>query len=118
MRAYLKAGDRRAAIRQFARLREVLRVDLGVAPSHETVALFEKALGMEGQEMPAPEDRVQAVIARALAPWSSTSDRHAAWPRPALSAVRRWRSADRGLEPQASDGHGRNPSGDRALALS
>lgn len=70
MRGFLKAGDRRAAIRQFARLREILRVDLGVGPSAETVSLFEQAAGMEGNATPLPEERIHSLIARALLSWN------------------------------------------------
>ena len=70
MRAYIDRGDRRGAIRQFARLREVLRTDLGVGPAQETVQLFEKAVAMEAAETPGPENGVQALIARALVAWN------------------------------------------------
>jgi DNA-binding SARP family transcriptional activator len=69
MRAHLEAGHRQAAIRQFERLRETLRVDLGVGPEPETVALFERALEV-GVEPPTPRERVQALIARGLVHWN------------------------------------------------
>jgi DNA-binding SARP family transcriptional activator len=69
MRAHLEAGRRQAAIRQFERLRETLRVDLGVGPEPETVALFERALQV-GVEPPTPRERVQALIARGLVHWN------------------------------------------------
>ncbi len=69
MRAHLEAGNRQTAIRQFERLREVLRVDLGVGPGPETVALFERALDA-GVEPPTPVERAQAMIARGLVHWN------------------------------------------------
>lgn len=70
MRAHLEAGNRGAAIRQFERLREVLRVDLGVGPDEETVALFEEALAMDGHAPPTPAERVRGLIARGLVHWN------------------------------------------------
>src|SRR5205814_3883126 len=40
IRGYLEAGKRQAAIRQFERLREVLREELGVGPDPLSVALY------------------------------------------------------------------------------
>lgn len=70
MQKYLLAGDRQAAIRQFQRLREVLRADLGVGPDEETVALFEKAIALAGPEPPTLAERAQALIARGLVAWN------------------------------------------------
>ncbi|HVS47873.1 MAG TPA: tetratricopeptide repeat protein [Candidatus Dormibacteraeota bacterium] len=70
MRSYLAANNRQAAIRQFQRLREVLRVDLGVGPDVESVALFEKAIALKGPQPSDPSERAQALIARALMHWS------------------------------------------------
>jgi DNA-binding SARP family transcriptional activator len=70
MQRHLAAGNRQAAIRQFQRLREVLRVDLGVGPDAETVALFEQALAMEGPEPPSLAERAQALIAHGLMAWN------------------------------------------------
>ena len=70
MRADLETGNRRAAIRQFQRLREILRVDLGVGPDPSTVALFEQAVAMEGPQLPTPAERAQALLARGLVCWN------------------------------------------------
>ena len=70
MRGYLQAGNRQAAIRQFQRLREILRVDLGVGPAPETVSLFEEALAMHGPGQADPAEHAQALIARGLVRWS------------------------------------------------
>jgi DNA-binding SARP family transcriptional activator len=70
MRAYLDGGDRSSAIRQFQRLREVLRVDLGVAPEPETIALFEEAVAMEGLPQRGTVERVQVLLARGLLHWN------------------------------------------------
>jgi DNA-binding SARP family transcriptional activator len=69
MRRHLAAGNRQAALRQFAELRQALRVDLGLGPDRETVALYEKALEL-GAEPPTPSERATAMIARGLAHWS------------------------------------------------
>lgn len=70
MRAHLDAGNRPAAVREFRRLRDLLRVDLGVAPEPATVALFEEALGSGTAEPPGPGERAQALLARGLIAWS------------------------------------------------
>lgn len=70
MRAYLDAGDRAAAIRQFQHLRDVLRVDLGVAPERESVALFEEAVASQAGEPLSGPESVQALLARGLMNWS------------------------------------------------
>jgi DNA-binding SARP family transcriptional activator len=70
MRAHLEKGNRHDAIREFQRLREVLRVDLGVAPEPATVALFEKAVATEGPEPASASERAQALLARGLMQWS------------------------------------------------
>ncbi|HEX6347797.1 MAG TPA: BTAD domain-containing putative transcriptional regulator, partial [Candidatus Dormibacteraeota bacterium] len=69
MRAHLQSGNRTAALRRFETLRGVLRVDLGVGPSQETVALFEQALE-SGPEPATAEQQTQALIARGLVQWS------------------------------------------------
>jgi DNA-binding SARP family transcriptional activator len=69
MRAHLEAGRRQAAIRQFERLRQTLRTDLGVGSQPETVALFERALDA-GVEPLTPRERAQALIARGLVHWN------------------------------------------------
>lgn len=70
MRAHLEKGNRHDAIREFQRLREVLRVDLGVAPEASTVALFEQAVATQGAEPTSPSERAQALLARGLMQWS------------------------------------------------
>jgi DNA-binding SARP family transcriptional activator len=65
MQIQLAAGNRQAAIRQFQRLREILRVDLGVAPEAATVSLFEQAVALAGPQ-PSPAESAQALLARGL----------------------------------------------------
>lgn len=66
IQAALQSGDRRAAIRQFERLRKILRTDLGVGPDPASVALYEQALAMEGHEPPTAAERARALIAWGL----------------------------------------------------
>jgi DNA-binding SARP family transcriptional activator len=70
MQAALDRGDRGAAIRQFERLRERLRADLGVGPEPASVALYEQALAMRGQEPPTPAQRTRALLAWGLVHWN------------------------------------------------
>jgi DNA-binding SARP family transcriptional activator len=70
MQAALEVGDRRAAIRQFERLRERLRADLGVGPEPASVALYERALAMQGQEPPTPADHTRVLLAWGLVHWN------------------------------------------------
>ena len=65
MQRALGQGDRQGALRIFERLRERLRADLGVGPSVASVALYEHALALDGEE-PAVEEHAHALIARAL----------------------------------------------------
>jgi DNA-binding SARP family transcriptional activator len=65
----LEAGDRQAALRQFAKLRDALRTDLGVGPDRASVELYEKALAMEGSA-PAPAERVAGLLAWGLLHWN------------------------------------------------
>jgi DNA-binding SARP family transcriptional activator len=69
MRGHLEAGNRQAAIRQFERLREVLREELGVGPDPESVALYEKVLAREGQDAPTAAERARALLAWGLIHW-------------------------------------------------
>lgn len=70
MQIHLAAGNRQAAIRQFQRLREILRVDLGIGPDPATIAVFEEAVATEGHDLPTPNERAQALVARGLMHWS------------------------------------------------
>jgi tetratricopeptide (TPR) repeat protein len=70
MQAYLDAGNRQAALREFARLREALRADLGVGPDRGSVELFEKALAMEGSVAATTAERVGGLLAWALVHWN------------------------------------------------
>ena len=63
MQAALDAGNRGEVIRQFQRLRERLRVDLGVGPTAATVALYERALAADAVEPVSITDRVRASLA-------------------------------------------------------
>jgi DNA-binding SARP family transcriptional activator len=66
MQSALQGGDRRAAIRQFERLRETLRADLGIGPERASVALYEQALALQGQEPPSQAERTRALLAWGL----------------------------------------------------
>ena len=66
MRRAIDAGDRRAAVRQFERLREQLRTDLGVGPDGKSVALYERAISMTGPGLPTAGERARALLARGL----------------------------------------------------
>lgn len=67
--AHLEAGNRQAAIRQFERLREVLRDELGVGPDPQTVELYEKVLATEGRDAPTAAERARALLAWGLIHW-------------------------------------------------
>jgi DNA-binding SARP family transcriptional activator len=69
MRAYLDAGNRQAAIRQFERLRAILRDELGVGPDPLSVVLYEKVLAREGQEAPTAAERARALLAWGVIHW-------------------------------------------------
>jgi len=62
MQRALDAGDRNGVIRQFERLRERLRVDIGMGPDQASIALYEKALAMEGDQPPSAAERVRALL--------------------------------------------------------
>lgn len=70
IRGYQQSGNRHAAIRQFERLRDALRSDLGVGPDQESVALYEKVLAMEGHEPPTAAQRARALLAWGLVRWN------------------------------------------------
>jgi DNA-binding SARP family transcriptional activator len=63
MQAALDAGNRGEVIRQFQRLRERLRTDMGVGPAKATVAIYEKALASDAARVPSALDRVRASLA-------------------------------------------------------
>ena len=69
MQMHLAAGDRRAAIRQFERLRHALREHIGVGPDAATVALYERVLALDGHEPLGPSERAAAVLAQGLVAW-------------------------------------------------
>jgi DNA-binding SARP family transcriptional activator len=66
MQRAIEAGDRRAAVRQFERLCERLRADLGVGPDRKSVALYERAISMGGPRPPTAAERTRALLARGL----------------------------------------------------
>ncbi len=69
IRAHLEAGNRQAAIRQFERLRDVLREELGVGPDSQTVELYERVLASEGRDAPTAAERARALLAWGLIHW-------------------------------------------------
>ena len=77
MRDSLEAGNRQAAIRQFERLRNALREELGVSPDAVSVELYEQVLAMEGQEPPTPQERARALLAWGLVHWNRKDLREA-----------------------------------------
>jgi DNA-binding SARP family transcriptional activator len=66
IQAALDAGNRIEAIRQFNQLRDSLHAELGVGPSAQTIALYEKALALSGAEVANPTDRIRASLAWGL----------------------------------------------------
>jgi len=62
----LSRGDRHAVIRQFERLRDALRLDLGLGPGPESIEVYERALTMHEGQIPTPDEQARAVLARAL----------------------------------------------------
>src|SRR5438132_13306150 len=58
MQAALDAGNRGEVIRLFRRLREHLRVDLGLSPSPATIALYERALTPPEEGPAGPPERI------------------------------------------------------------
>jgi DNA-binding SARP family transcriptional activator len=66
MQRAIDVGDRRAAVRQFERLRDYLRADLGVGPDRKSVAVYEQAISMAGHGLPTAAEGTRAVLARAL----------------------------------------------------
>jgi DNA-binding SARP family transcriptional activator len=70
MRRHLDVGNRQAAIRQFTRLREALREELGVSPDAASVELYDEVLAMDGTEPPSEEERASALVAWGLVHWN------------------------------------------------
>jgi DNA-binding SARP family transcriptional activator len=70
MRRAIDAGDRRAAVRQFERLREHLRADLAVGPDQKSVGLYERAISMGVRACP---PRTSAPARCWPAGWSSSA---------------------------------------------
>ena len=66
MQAALDAGNRAEAIRLFQRLRELLRIELGVGPRAATIAIYERALAMSGVAPVSPVDGIRASLAWGL----------------------------------------------------
>lgn len=64
MRRALEEGDRSGVIQQFERLRQRLRIDLGLGPSEESVALYERAL--VGEEAGTGTERARTLLARSF----------------------------------------------------
>ena len=99
IRAHLDGGNRQAAIRQFERLREALRDELGVGPDPESVALYERVLAHEGAEAPTAAERARALLAWGLIHWKRNDLREAE--RAALEA--RALAVDAGLGAQVGE---------------
>jgi DNA-binding SARP family transcriptional activator len=66
MQRAVDTGDRLGAVRQFERLCEYLRADLGVGPDRKSVALYERAISMGGVGLPTAGERTRALLARGL----------------------------------------------------
>jgi DNA-binding SARP family transcriptional activator len=61
--AALAAGNRDEAIRQFQRLRERLRTDMGLGPSAATVRLYEQAIKLETPQPTGIAEHVRGLVA-------------------------------------------------------
>ena len=66
MQAALDAGNRGEAIRLFNQLRESLKLELGLGPSAQAVALYEKALAIPAVDPVSQTDRIRASLAWGL----------------------------------------------------
>ncbi len=66
MQRAIDTGNRRAAVRQFERLCEQLRADLGAGPDRRSVALYERAISMGGPGLPTAAEHTRALLARGL----------------------------------------------------
>ncbi|MQA00733.1 MAG: transcriptional activator domain-containing protein [Dehalococcoidia bacterium] len=69
IRERLEAGDRAGAIRQFDRLRTVLRDELGISPDPQSLALYERVLAFEERDVPTPAERARALLAWGTVHW-------------------------------------------------
>jgi DNA-binding SARP family transcriptional activator len=63
MQAALDDGNRGEAIRLFNQLRQRLKVDLGLGPSAQAVALYERALAIPSVDPVSQTDRIRASLA-------------------------------------------------------
>ncbi|MDQ0392122.1 AfsR/SARP family transcriptional regulator [Labrys monachus] len=63
MQSALDAGDRGEVIRQFQRLRDRLRADMGMGPQAETVKLYERAVALRSVEPAGISERVRGLLA-------------------------------------------------------
>ncbi|WP_431301206.1 BTAD domain-containing putative transcriptional regulator [Tabrizicola sp. BL-A-41-H6] len=66
MQAALDSGNRAEAIRIFNQLRQSLHMELGLGPSAEAVALYEKALAIPTVDPVSQTDRIRASLAWGL----------------------------------------------------
>lgn len=62
MTAFVRMGDRAQAIREFERCRKALRTSLDLAPSKETVALYEAVRLVSATDIPGPLRRVRVEV--------------------------------------------------------
>jgi DNA-binding SARP family transcriptional activator len=66
MQAALDGGNRAEAIRLFNQLRQSLQMEIGLGPSAEAVALYEKALAIPAVDPVSQTDRIRASLAWGL----------------------------------------------------
>ena len=71
MQAAFDAGNRGEVVRLFQRLRERLRIDLGLGPEAATVKIYESALSPEQSAPPDPVDRVRGLLAWGIVNFNS-----------------------------------------------
>ena len=70
IRGFIDAGNRQAAIRQFTRLRQALRADMGIGPDRASVELYEKALALEATTLPTSTEQIGGLLAWGLVHWN------------------------------------------------
>ena len=68
MRARLAADDRGGALRQFHVLETALG-EIGATPDEASLAVYESALGVPGDDAPSPEERARSLLAWGLVHW-------------------------------------------------